>query len=278
VPPALDQVVARATAKEPAERFRDAGQMADALAHALTAPVTAPLPASGSAAPTADTSAQSTAGRRRVLGWLAGVAVLAAVSVALVMATRSDDAPADGSSTTPERAASARDNRSAPPSHPEPKPGDRSPQHNPTSGTNASGPVLPAGLIGEDGKTVEEQLTARGYKVAKADVSSSMPKESVVASLPRPGQPLAPGETVVLLVSNGKPADEGRSYRVPADVVGADAHDVEERLKAQQVHVKKVPVDSAAQKDTVLGSYPAPGSTAGGSELVLLVSSGHAPK
>ena len=99
-----------------------------------------------------------------------------------------------------------------------------------------------------------------------------------MASLPRPGQPLTPGETVVLLVSNGKPSEEGGSYRVPSDVVGADAHDVEERLKAQEVHVKKVPVDSAASKDTVLGSYPAPGATADGSELVLLVSSGHTAK
>ena len=145
-------------------------------------------------------------------------------------------------------------------------------------GSRPAGAAVPTGIIGRDGRTVEESLKARGFEIAKADVASAAPKESAVAAVPGPGQPLTPGQTVVLLVSNGKPAETDQSFRVPADVVGADAHDVEERLKAQEVHVMKVPIDSAIEKDTVLGTYPAPGVTVEGSELVLLVSSGHPPE
>jgi eukaryotic-like serine/threonine-protein kinase len=275
VPPALDEVVLRATAKEASERFQDAGRMADALAHALAAPGTAWLPVAGRTAE----SAHRVPRRRRMLAWAAGAAALAAVAAAVVMAMGPDDTPsARASSGAPTRAAAPRERQPAPQSPATPSQSDRRPDDEDAGSTLRSGPVVPPGVIGADGRTVEETLKARGYKTAKADVASVAPRESVVATVPRPGQPVSPGQTVVLLVSNGHRPEAGQSYLVPAGIVGANAHDVEERLKAEQVHVKKVPVDSGAEKDTVLGSYPAPGTTADGADLVLLVSSGHAPK
>jgi eukaryotic-like serine/threonine-protein kinase len=267
VPSGLDQVVARATAKDPAERFADAAQMAAALDQALHAPGTRSLPAS------VTISAPVIRRRRRLLAFSAGAVVLVALAVALVLAMGRDAAaPPTASPSAPPRTTATDPN--AEPTAPR-RQATRSADR--LSRDVAPTPVVPPGILGRDGKTVEEALKARGYDVKHADIESAGAKDSVVATLPGPGQTLTPGQSVVLLVSKGEPPQDDTSYRVPVNVIGADAHDVEERLKTQDVYVAKIPVDSSAEKDAVIATYPSAGARAHGSELVLLVSSGHPP-
>jgi eukaryotic-like serine/threonine-protein kinase len=275
VPPALDQVVARATAKDPAERFADAAQMSEALEQDLHAPATLRLPESPSTAALASAPGR----RRRILGVGAVLLLVAAVGIGLAVALGSDDtAPPTASRATPSNKPTARTQRPTAPSPRTTKPSGRRSDQPAKRGTERpTGPVVPPGIVGRDGKTVEEVFKARGYDVQHTDVESAAAKDSVVATLPRPGQPLAPGRSLVLVISKGEPPEQDTSYRVPGNVIGADAHDVEERLKAQDIHVTKIPIDSNAAKDTILGTYPAAGAHVQGTELVLLVASGHPP-
>jgi len=273
VSPALDQVVARATAKDPSERFADAAEMAAALEQALHAPATLSLPQSG----TGPAPVTRRPARRGVLALGGAVLLLAALAVALAIAVGPDEtAPPTAS---PRASHSTPEAPTAAPTH-EPTARQQratSPADRRARDVTSPGPAVPEGILGKDAKAVEEVFKARGYEVKHADVESGAAKGSVVASLPAPGQALTPGQSLVLLVSKGESPEQATSYRVPRNVIGADAHDVEERLKAQDVHVTKVPVDASAGKDTVLGSYPSAGAHAQGSELVLMVSSGHAP-
>ena len=49
----------------------------------------------------------------------------------------------------------------------------------------------------------------------KVDIASTKPKDSVVATLPRPGVPLTAGQTVVVIASNGHAPKEPSNYVVP---------------------------------------------------------------
>lgn len=283
VPAALDQVVLRATAKEPTERFVDATEMAAALQHAKNAPATAQLP-SGHTLATAGGTGGRRPGRRRRLAWAAAALVfVTAVAVALALAWGPEDTapPAAAPGASPGTSADRRAESPNPPRQTSPTPkrvssaaGER---RKAPARVTPSGPLVPAGIVGRDAKQVEEVFKARGYEVSKADIESAAAKDSVLATMPAPGNPLTHGQTLVLLVSTGKAPDTDISYRVPSNVVGADAHDLEERLKARHVHVTKIPVDATAAKDTVLNTYPAAGTRTQGSGLVLLVSSGHPP-
>ena len=270
VSPALDQVVARATAKDPSERFADAAEMAAALEQALHAPTTMSLPQSGTGpAPVTRRSA-----RRGLLALGGAVLLLAALAVALAVAMGPDEtAPPTASPRAPHSTPEAP--KAAPSTGRQQRA--TSPADHRARDVTSPGPAVPEGILGKDAKAVEEAFKARGYEVKHADVESGAAKGSVVATMPAPGQALTPGQSLVLLVSKGEPPEQDTSYRVPRNVIGADAHDVEERLKVQDVHVTKVPVDAGAGKDTVLGCYPSAGARAQGSELVLMVSSGHAP-
>ena len=114
----------------------------------------------------------------------------------------------------------------------------------------------------------------RGYDVQKVDVPATAPKDSAVATIPGPGQPLAAQQTVVLVTSQGKPPKESSGYVVPDDLVGSDAKDAEQLLKDHGLDVKKVVVDSTRPKDVVVASSPGPGSTADAGTVVLAVSKG----
>ncbi len=275
LPIGVDQVVARATEKDPEHRFSDADEMAVALDKALLAPEhtapehTAPLPA---AAPHREvpSGAPSPDGRRRLPWILAAVALAAAVAI-LFAVTR------DGEETTAQPNPSP--SLSSEPSRTPTKPArSKSAEPTPTptpQATQPSGPVVPENLVGQDKKSAEEALKSSGYDVKTVDVESAQPKESVVASLPAPGTPVSPGQTIVLLNSNGKSAEDSPAYVVPTESTGAHVHDVEDALRQDGIEVEKVSVDSAAPKDSVITTYPAPGESTRTGEVVLLVSTGH---
>jgi beta-lactam-binding protein with PASTA domain len=115
-------------------------------------------------------------------------------------------------------------------------------------------------------------MKGRGYEVKKVDIASAEPKDSVVATLPRPGLPLTAGQTVVVVASNGDAPKEPSAYVVPDGILGSQIRDAQRLLSG--VAIKKVPVTSPRAKDTVVAAYPAPGKTAEARTVVLAVSAG----
>jgi hypothetical protein len=203
--------------------------------------------------------------------WIIGALLLVtAVMAALALALRPDHtSPRTASADPPPRRSKTQDVQPTP----SPQPSTDREHDN----AKPSGPVLPARIIGGDSKPIEEMLKSRGYDVTTVDIESTAAEESVVDTLPPPNRTLTPGQPIVLIVSKGEPPEENASYRVPPNLIGADVHDVEGRLKAQSIHVTKISVDAPQDKDTVLVTYPRPGTYTEGAELILVVSSGHPP-
>ena len=99
-------------------------------------------------------------------------------------------------------------------------------------------------------------------RCTRLDIASAKPKDSVVATLPRPGVPLTAGQSVVVVASNGNAPKEPSSYVVPEGILGSQASDAERLLKEGGVAVKKVAITSPRAKDTIVATYPAPGKIA----------------
>ena len=108
----------------------------------------------------------------------------------------------------------------------------------------------------------------------KVDIGSAKPKDSVVATIPRPGVPLTAGQTLVVVASNGEAPKEPSGYVVPEGILGTKVSDAERLLKMSGVEVKKVEITSARAKDTIVATYPARGKRAEAGTVVLAVSSG----
>lgn len=269
LPPALDAVVARATDKDPLQRFGHADHFADALRDALhSAPATMVLPAAAPAAP-AEPAVPPSPGRGRPLPWIvAGLAAMTAIAALLALALQIGQAPGPVAG---------------------PSPGSSGPTATPSAATatgpsvprRAAGPTVPDGLVGQDAKAVEETLKAGGYDVKKVEADSAEPEDAVLATFPQPGATLLPGQPVVVIASRGKvhgaASGEGSGAVVPTGLVGADAREVEQALKRGGVKVTKVSVDSRHAKDTVLYTYPGPGTPIG-RNLILVVASGDPPR
>jgi beta-lactam-binding protein with PASTA domain len=135
-------------------------------------------------------------------------------------------------------------------------------------------PRLFQGKVASDVQSLQELLKGRGYEVKKVDIASAKPKDSVVATLPRPEVPLTAGQTVVVIASNGNAPKEPSGYVVPVGILGSQVADVERLLKLGGVEVKKVAITSPRAKNTILAAYPAPGKTAEAGTVVLAVSTG----
>ena len=268
LPIGVDQVVARATEKDPEYRFIEAGEMAAALDQALSAPDhTAQLPVAPDAG--VPSGAPVSDGHRRA-PWILAAVGLAAVVAILFAVTR------DGEETTAQPNPSP--TQSSEPSRNPSRPArSKSAEPTPTptlQATQPSLPVVPENLVGQDKKTAEEALKSGGYDVKTVDVESAQPKDSVIATLPAPGAPVSPSQTIVLLSSDGKSAEDSSAYVVRTEFSGADVHDVEDALKQDGIEAEKVSVDSAAPKESVITTYPAPGESTQTGEVVLLVSNG----
>ncbi|HEX6248799.1 MAG TPA: PASTA domain-containing protein, partial [Nocardioidaceae bacterium] len=262
VPPALAGVMARATAKDPQNRFADAEQMEQALRGALARPdetTTAVLPA---VAPPG-----TSPGRAR--GRWAAVAAAVVVAAAGLgwFASQGGPDPTTAPASPPEP---AQQTRPTPTLEPSPSPTTPPPSPEPT----VTGPVVPSDALGRDVEELEERLKEAGYDVKQLDVDAEEPEDSVVATVPAPGEPLSPEQTVVLVASEGEEPDEPSSFTVPAWLVGADAKEAERSVKDSDVEVHKVDTRSPLQKDTVVATWPAPGVTAEAGTVVLVVSKG----
>jgi eukaryotic-like serine/threonine-protein kinase len=148
------------------------------------------------------------------------------------------------------------------------------PSPSPSSRRTVRGPVIPANAIGSDVQALQESLKRRGYEVKKVDIASAEPKDSVVATIPRPGVPLTAGQTVIVIASNGDAPKEPSNYVVPDGIIGSQASEAERLLKESGVEVKKVAITSPRPNDTIVATYPTAGKTAQAGTVVLAVSTG----
>ena len=214
VPPAVDDVVAKATAKDPKDRFADGRDMAAALAHA--GDPAAPGAFGAAAAPTAvmaagQTSVLTDAGHtqeapqtvwpipgdrwepRRVGRFaLIALGILAAIAALLLLVNLLGDDP------TP----------SAGSGGPGPDQEEQPTDENQGEEVPEAETISLDGYVGQFYADAEEQLQAEGIEVTREDVDSAEQPELVVDQNPGEGETVVPGDTVTLYVSNGALIDE----------------------------------------------------------------------
>lgn len=195
VPADLDEVVRRATAREPAQRWGGAAEMGAALEGAPPAQ-TAPLAAGttqviGSDGPTGETTVWPIPGATydpRRLGTrvlvIAGLLALLSAGVWTWALTRSDEERA----TAPRR--------------------ERRPAAATESSERASQAYELSDFTGWRFDEAERELEAQGLVVERSETPSEAPEGEVLGSDPPPGTAMSEGETVTLVVSTGEPDDE----------------------------------------------------------------------
>ena len=231
VPPGLDHVVARATAKSPNDRFHSASDMGAALRDSLTADSgaptiaaagvigaptaamtggmvpTAPLPGATNATQASPQTVWPIPGNRwdpAKVGRIALITLLLlglfAAGFLLMRAIATDEPARRGS------AAGAIDS-----------PSPAGPANPAVDETTPAGVVVPP-VVGSNFSEAEQVLKDMGLEVDKQDVEDSTePKDIVVESSPVAGTTVPPGATVTLFVSTGPPEDEE-----PSDPEGED--------------------------------------------------------
>ncbi len=306
IPAALDAVVARATARSVPDRFTDATEMARALRGAVAAPRATSMiaaagvlptaamgstaaipsarsaPASTAAMPQAATSTitredaaratrpGSPAGigpstraitprhdrERRSRGrtpWvLAGLAtvVVAAVTAALMTGGDATTGTPGGSRSTVSAGTQ------------------------PTPSETPTGPVLPSDLVGRDRQSVVDEVIREGFNVRWSLVRSAAAEDTVIGTVPPPGSPLTPGQTIVLVVSRGAAPAQATTWVVADSLVGLDTEAADTILKQAGVRVGTAPVPSGEPAGTVVGTWPAAGEPTVDGVVVLVVSAG----
>ncbi|WP_076259356.1 protein kinase domain-containing protein [Intrasporangium flavum] len=309
LPGVVDRVVARATAKAPGDRYRDADAMARAVRSTDTTDAFHPAdasaafaatralptqrtPAAAPPAPTRDRSGDTTRvsrtdlhgpARRRpgLLVWGAVAAVLAVVFVGAVVYTLTSgtEAPATASSTkrpAPTLATtSAPEPTTAPPTETaapvttEPAPQDTG------EGDQGDGVRIPGDLVGGDPGFARAALEQLGLDVEQVEVRSRAPEGEVLATFPRANRSVPPGSTVAVVVSKGGvKGKDAEPWTVPNGIVGAPADDVESWVDGQGIKVERVELPADADQGLVVGSYPGAGATTRSGQLVLFVSKG----
>ncbi|MGI5220275.1 Stk1 family PASTA domain-containing Ser/Thr kinase [Nocardia sp. CA-290969] len=259
VPPEFDRLVARATAREPAHRFADAGEMVAEL-RAIAARLNLP----DYRVPAPQDSAEHTSARHPV--------------------TRAVPEPAGAQGPQPTRMVTTARPRTDPPPPPAYIPPQqptqyRSYQENHTNGRR-NGMIWTAAVVvltllvgiggwwlgmgryntvpSVAGMTVEQatgELREAGFETGTRDkASDTVPVGGVVGTDPGPGARETKGSTVDILVSSGKP-------EVPAVAPGADWDEVQQLIRDQGLQpVDGGEVASTAPEGTLARIDPAPGT------------------
>jgi eukaryotic-like serine/threonine-protein kinase len=298
LPADLDEVVLRATAKSPADRYADADAMAAALAaHEMRADAaTRALPA-GEATSVLDLGAASTS-----VG--ASTAMMPTVGVPTV-GERS--APRTPPPAPTRRSRAARRGRSgpspvvwvllaavvalggilgyvllsgsdAPTATSGARPSASAQEPSPTSSKTippSDGSTVPGGLVGQQRDAAVDELIRLGVNVRWVLVRSTQPDGAVMGSFPAEGEPMTKGQTVALVVSRGHAPDQVNSdFVVPDGLVGTGAKDAEKTLDREDVRVTRVTVPSEGEGGQVIATWPAAGTRTADGIVVLVVSGG----
>ncbi|GAA1989217.1 hypothetical protein GCM10009817_33780 [Terrabacter lapilli] len=145
----------------------------------------------------------------------------------------------------------------------------------PTTAAPSDGSTVPADLVGQSRSVAVSELISRGVNVRWVLVRSSQPNDAVLASYPAPGQPVAKGETVALVVSRANPPDRvNSSFLVPDGLVGANADAAMSRIDATDVRVTRVTIPSQSPDGQVIATWPSAGQPTTEGVVVLVVSGG----
>ena len=288
VPPALDAVVMRALAKDPAERFADADQFIAALESARRAPheVLAPpvLP------PVVDVLEEEDERSRRPWLWLLVLLALAAIAIGAYLTLRPErlivpDVIGRQSAT----ASQILQNRGfevdiVSVTNPDverdrvagqdPSPGSRAPEGSVVSITVSTGPgeaPVPA-VEGMPRRQAEDEVREAGFRVeVEQEFSDDVPRGRVIEASPPPGTALERGSRVTLTVSRGV-----EQIAVP-DVVGESEANARSALEGAGLRVGAVSqrVSEDAEPGTVLEQSPGAGERVDdGSAVDLVVAEG----
>jgi len=128
-------------------------------------------------------------------------------------------------------------------------------------------PVAVPNVVGSSFASASSQLQGLGFAVARKDVDSNQPADTVVAQSPSPGSSAVPGATITLSVSKGP-----KTKPVP-DVTSQDQTSAQEQLKASGFRVRIVtqPVTDSAQDGIVLNQDPQGGTEAAPGTVVTIV-------
>ncbi|MFN2594770.1 MAG: protein kinase [Actinomycetota bacterium] len=209
IPAAFDMVIARATAKDPGQRYADAEEFGNALSAAATPASTVEIPRGDPADPLqtvwpipGDRWHPERIGRAVVIGFL----VLGAIAAALLgyRLTHNDNRVRLVGQSHKSRASGA-----APAAHSTP-----------------SQPVLtvPTDLVGRPYDQAETELRDRGLTALRHDASSGeVDPGSVIYTNPGAGTPVSEGDTITVFVSAGE--DHGEGHGPPHVPPGHDKHD-----------------------------------------------------
>jgi eukaryotic-like serine/threonine-protein kinase len=200
VPRALDDVVKKATQKNPQHRYADGAAMEGALRDTTT--TTDPY-VTTARLDSADQSIWPIPGRRwdprkvgrAVLLALIALFLIAAGALAWRLATDETTPGSDarrGSGTAQQQPAEGDTTDGETTTSPEPTPSE-----------SPTGFVIPQDIIGADAGTVIEQLEDAGFIVDADEVESDAPENTIVAVDPLPGAAVFPGDTITLDVSTG---------------------------------------------------------------------------
>ena len=128
-------------------------------------------------------------------------------------------------------------------------------------------PVAVPDVRGSSFASASSQLQGLGFAVARKDVASDQPKDTVVDQSPAPGNSAAPGSTITLSVSKGP-----KTSAVP-DVTSQDQASAQEQLKASGFRVRIVTQNTTdqSQDGIVLSQDPAGGTQASAGTVVTIV-------
>ena len=310
LPANLDEVVVRATAKSPADRYADADAMAAALVgHEVRADAaTRALPA-GEATSVLDLGSDSTAST----AMMPTVGLPSSGERTVVHPVPTADAEVTGS-TPPVPPAPVMTRRSSAASRRRPGPspvvwvllvavvalvgilgyvllsGSDAPTTAargtrpsatsqkptpapPTTAPPSDGSTVPGGLVGQQRDAAVDELIGLGVNVRWVLVRSTQPDGAVMGSYPAEGQPMTKGQTVALVVSRGHAPDRvNSSFVVPGGLVGMSAKDAEKSVDGEDVRVTRVTVPSDGDSGQVLATWPSTGARTADGIVVLVVS------
>jgi len=142
----------------------------------------------------------------------------------------------------------------------------------PTTSAPADGSAVPSGLIGRQRDAAVSELIGLGVNVRWVLVRSAQPDGAVLGSFPAEGQPMTKGQTVALVVSRGHAPDNvSSSFVVPDGLVGTSASDASQRLGGTDVRVTRVTMPAAGKEGQVLATWPAAGARAADGVVALVV-------
>lgn len=277
VPAALDAVVLRALAKDPAERFASAKEMLEALDAAEADPQVA---GSYPAAPIVPT-------RTRKWWWIAALAALLLIAGLAFALTRDGGVKVPGVTGDQETAAKLRlqragfevdvdrierDTPEGTVIEQDPRGGTEADEASTVTLVVSLGPGATAvpDVSGLRSGQAQKRLKRQGFETDVERVSDeSVPPNRVIETSPEAGTQLAAGETVTLVVSQGS-----QSASVP-DVVGLDRIDAKAALEDEGFLVDAEPENSDEPEDQVIRQIPPAGtSLEAGGKVTIVYSNG----